>query len=107
MLFYSPQNRDRALDLMKDTDENRQVNQTINRDLQRFDLNPELAKFNFPTMVITGRFDMNVAAVVAYKIHNEIPGSQFVVFDKSGHMPFYEEPDKFIEVVNGFLGESR
>ena len=103
MLFYSPENRDRALTLMKDTDENRQVNQTVNRDLQRFDLNPELPKFSFPTIVMTGRFDMNVAPVVAYKIHNAIPRSQFVVFERSGHMPFYEEPDKFIEVVNSFL----
>jgi proline iminopeptidase len=103
MLFYSPENRDRALAEMKDTDENRAVNQAINRDIQRFDLNPELPKFRFPTIVMTGRFDMNVAAVVAYKIHNEIPGSQFVVFDRSGHMPFYEEPDKFIQTVNSFL----
>jgi proline iminopeptidase len=103
MLFYSPENRDRALAEMKDTDENRAVNQAINRDIQRFDLNPELPKFRFPTIVMTGRFDMNVAAVVAYKIHNEIPGSQFVVFDRSGHMPFFEEPDKFIQTVNSFL----
>lgn len=105
MLFYSPENRERALDLMKDTDENRQVNQTINRDLQRFDLNPELPKFHFPTIVMTGRFDMNVAPVVAYKIHKAIPGSQFVVFDRSGHMPFFEEPQKFIETVNAFLAQ--
>ncbi len=104
MLFYSPENRERALDEMKDTDENRQVNQAIGRDLQRFDLNPELPKFHFPTIVMTGRFDMNVGAVVAYKIHKAIPGSQFVVFDRSGHMPFFEEPQKFIETVNTFLG---
>jgi proline iminopeptidase len=103
MLFYLPENRDRALAMMKDVDENRQVNQTVNRDLQRFDLNPELPKFNFPTIVMTGRFDMNVAPAVAYKIHQAIPRSQFVVFERSGHMPFYEEPEKFIEVVNSFL----
>lgn len=103
MLFYSPENRASALAMMKDVDENRQVNQTINRDLQRFDLNPELPKFTFPTMVMTGRFDMNVAPVIAYKIHQAIPHSQFTVFERSGHMPFYEEPEKFIEVVNSFL----
>lgn len=103
MLFYSPENRDRAMAMMKDVDENRQVNQTVNRDLQRFDLNPELPKFTFPTIVMTGRFDMNVAPVVAYKIHQAIPHSQLIVFERSGHMPFYEEPEKFIEVVNSFL----
>ena len=103
MLFYSPEKRDAALADMKDVDENREVNQMIGRDLQRYDLNPELAKFHFPTTVITGRYDINVAPVVAYKTHKAIAGSTFVVFDRSGHMPFYEEPDKFLQVVNTAL----
>ena len=103
MLFYSPEKRDAALARMMDTDENREVNQSIGRDLQHFDLNPELPKFHFPTVVMTGRYDMNVASIVAYKIHKAIAGSKFVVFDRSGHMPFYEEPDKFVETVETFL----
>jgi pimeloyl-ACP methyl ester carboxylesterase len=42
----------------------------------RFDLNPELHKFNLPTLVITGRYDMNVAPLVAYKIHQVIAGDR-------------------------------
>lgn len=107
MLFYSPEKRDAALAQMKDVDENREVNQSINRDLQRFDLNPELGKFHFPTVVMTGRYDINVAPVVAYKIHKAITGSTFVVFDRSGHMPFYEEPEKFVGAVQSFLSGQR
>jgi proline iminopeptidase len=103
MLFYSPEKRDAALAKMADVDENVEVNETIEHDLERFDLNPELAKYNFPTMVMTGRYDINVAPVVAYKIHKAIPGSQFVVFDQSGHLPFYEEPEKFLRSVESFL----
>ena len=103
MLFYSPEKRDAALAKMTDVAVNVEVNETIVHDLERFDLNPELAKYNFPTMVMTGRYDMNVAPVVAYKIHKAIPGSQFVVFDQSGHLPFYEEPDKFVQSVESFL----
>lgn len=80
-----------------------EVNQAIEHDLAGFDLNPELPKYKFPAIVMTGRYDMNVAPVVAYKIHQAIPGSQFVVFDRSGHLPFYEEPDKFLRAVEGFL----
>ncbi len=107
MLFYSPEKRDAALAEMSEVSENREVNQAINRDIQKFDLNPEIQKFRFPTLVITGRFDMNVAPVCAYRIHKQIPGSQFAVFDKSGHMPFYEEPDKFVAAVDGFLAQGR
>lgn len=103
MLFYSPEKRDAALAKMADVDENRAVNQSINRDLQRFDLNPELPKFHFPTAVLTGRYDINVAPVVAYKIHKAIQGSTFVVFPRSGHMPFYEEPEQFIQTIQSFL----
>ena len=54
-------------------------------------------------LVITGRYDMNVAPLVAYRIHNEIPGSRFVVFEKSSHLPFTEEPDAFIRTIEEFL----
>lgn len=107
MLFYSPEKRDAALAKMQDVDENREVNHAIGTDLRRFDLNPELSKFHFPTLVITGRYDMNVAAVVAYKIHKAIAGSTFVVFGQSGHMPFYEEQDKFVQTVQAFLGQQQ
>jgi proline iminopeptidase len=46
---------------------------------------------------------MNVAPVVAWKIHHAIPSSGFVVFERSSHMPFYEEPDRFRQVVEEFL----
>ena len=105
MLFYSPERRDAALAKMTDVDENREVNEKIFKDLERFDLNPELPKYRFPTMVMTGRYDINVAPVVAYKIHKAIAGSEFVVFDRSGHLPFYEEPEKFVKTVEGFLAK--
>jgi proline iminopeptidase len=105
MLFYSPERRDAALAKMDEGSEVPEVNEAINKDLERFDLNPELPKYRFPTMVMTGRFDINVAPVVAYKIHKAIAGSEFVVFDRSGHMPFYEEPEKFVQTVEGFLSK--
>jgi proline iminopeptidase len=103
MLLYSEQKRDAFLAHASDYHNDREVNRLVNQDLQRFDLNPELPKFKFPVIVLTGRYDMNVAPSTAYKIHKEIPGSQFVVFERSGHLPFYEEPEKFLEVVSKFL----
>jgi proline iminopeptidase len=103
MLCYSPEHRDEFVAKMASDKEYRDVNRLVNQDVARFDLNPEIAKFRFPVLVGTGRFDMNVAAVIAYRIHQAIPGSQFAVFDKSGHLPFFEEPERFVSVVNGFL----
>jgi proline iminopeptidase len=105
MLFYAPENRDAFLAFAgSNVKVNEKVNKALNADLARFDLGPELPKYRFPTLVITGRYDMNVAPATAWRIHQAIPGSRFVVFEKSGHLPFFEEPVKFAQVVGEFLG---
>ena len=37
------------------------------------------------------------------EIHRLIPGSELVIFEKSGHMPQVEEPEAFVRVVREFL----
>lgn len=106
-LFYSPEKRDAFIAQIQPGVFTKPVNEAVEHDVQRFDLNPELRKFKFPTLVITGRYDINVAPSVAYKIHKAIPGSQFVVFEKSGHLPFYEEPEAFVRAVEAFLAAGR
>ncbi len=103
MIFYSPANRDAFLARSSAFVYRQKVNKAVWSDLQRFDLNPELPKFKFPTLVVTGRYDFNVAPSVAWGIHKAIPGSELAVFEKSGHLPFCEEPDAFLKRVEGFL----
>jgi len=103
MLFYSPEKRDSFVAQLSANVYNKDVNAKVEADLARFDLHPELRKFRFPTLVVTGRHDMNVAPLVAYRIHRDISGSTFAVFERSGHLPFYEEPDLFVRVVHEFL----
>jgi pimeloyl-ACP methyl ester carboxylesterase len=38
-------------------------------------------------------------------MHKAIPGSQFVAFERSGHLPFFEEPQAFTRVVEEFLSQ--
>jgi len=106
-LFYSPEKRDAFLPQVGADAYTRSVNEAVEHDLERFDLNPEIRKFKFPALVITGRYDINVAPSVAYKMHKAIPGSQFAVFEKSGHLPFFEEPEAFVRTLEKFLGPSR
>ena len=106
-LFYAPEKRDAFIAQVGAGVYNKAVNELVDHDVQRFDLNPELRKFKFPTLVITGRYDINVAPSVAYKMHKAIAGSQFAVFEKSGHLPFFEEPEAFVRTLDAFLGTSR
>jgi proline iminopeptidase len=103
MLFYSAEKRDAFVKNMPPNAFNKEVNEAVSRDMARFDLNPEIRKFKFPVLVVSGRYDINVAPSVAYKIHQAIPASRFTVFERSGHIPFYEEPEDFARVTEAFL----
>jgi proline iminopeptidase len=105
MLFYSEANRNAYLAGVKDLDSVPQVSAAVQKATKTLDLTPQLPKFNFPTMVITGRYDMNVTPVTAWNIYKAIPRAKFVVFAKSGHLPSYEEPDKYVQVVEEFLSQ--
>ncbi len=105
MLFYSEENRDAYLAGAKDLGATPKVGAAVQKATRTLDLTAELPKFKFPTMVITGRYDMNVTPVTAWNIYKAIPGAKFVVFEKSGHLPSYEEPDKYVKVVDAFLSE--
>ena len=105
MLFYSPEVKEAFLARSGSFVYRQKVNKAVWNDLQRFDLNPELPKFKFPTLVVTGRYDFNVAPSVAWAIHNAIPGSEMAVFEKSGHLPFCEERDAFLKRVGAFLSK--
>jgi proline iminopeptidase len=105
MLCLSIEKRDALLAAIGTAEFHPYINQTLWNDAQRFDLNPEIQKFRQPVLVITGRYDINVAPSVAYAIHKAVPNSRFVVFERSGHLPFYEEPDAFTNLVDHFLSE--
>jgi proline iminopeptidase len=105
MLFYSEQNRDAYLAGAKDLGATPQTGAAVQKATRTLDLTAALPKFNFPTLVITGRYDMNVTPLTAWNIYKAIPGAKFVVFEKSGHLPSYEEPDKYVQVVNQFLNQ--
>jgi len=103
MIFYSPEHRDAFVSQAAKIHYNHYQSGHLSRDLAKLDLTPSLASFQFPTLVVTGRYDMNVAPLTAYRMHQAIPGSHFVVFERSSHIPFYEEPEAFVAAVEGFL----
>ena len=104
MLFVSEAKRDEFMSRASSYKYTRSINEALNADLGKFDMWPALAAFRMPTLVATGRYDINVAPSTAWKIHKAIAGSRWVVFEKSGHLPYFEEPEKFVTTVNDFLG---
>ena len=104
MLCLSAEKRDEYRSRSAEYHYTRSVNETLNSELNKIDMWPALPSLTMPTIVMTGRYDINVAPSTAWKIHQAIPNSGWEVFEKSGHLPYLEEPEKFVKVVEGFLG---
>jgi proline iminopeptidase len=102
-MFYSTEMRDAYLTHMGDLGFEPAVGAAVQRATENLDLTAKLPGIHFPTLVITGRYDMNVAPLTAWRIAHAIPGAQLVFFEKSGHLPAYEEPDKYLQTLESFL----
>lgn len=67
----------------------------------RPDATPQLARFDFPTLVVSGQQDAIVPAGEAEAMARAIPAAKLVCCRRSGHMPMVEEP----EIVSNSLVE--
>jgi len=105
MIFYSPEKRDAYISRMGDLGFEPAIGEAVAKATADLNLTSKLAGFKFPTLVINGRYDMNVAPLTAWRLAHAIPGAKAVFFEQSGHLPAYEEPEKYIEVLEGFLNE--
>lgn len=103
-IFYSPDNAAQFLKQLGNAHFNRFQHKQLSKEMGATDLSAGVRALKVPTLVLTGRYDMNVAPLTAFRIHQMIPGSQFGMFERSSHMPFYEEGDKFGAVLAAFLG---
>ena len=55
-----------------------------------------------PTLLLSGRYDEATPACVQ-PFFDGIPDVRWEIFEESSHMPFVEERDRYMSVVNGFL----
>ncbi len=104
--FYSPELADKYLNGIKDLGLNPTTGKQVSKAAESLDLSPQLTTIHVPTLILTGRFDVNVAPLTAWRMVKAIPGAQFHVFEHSGHLPSYEEPEAYLTVLNAFLGST-
>ncbi|CAJ0553412.1 Ff.00g119240.m01.CDS01 [Fusarium sp. VM40] len=71
----------------------------------RFDVRGRLGEIKVPTLVLVGRLDVICPFEESDMISKGIPHSELVVFEKSAHNPATDEPEKFQEVLSGFLAK--
>lgn len=71
----------------------------------QIDLVPRLGEIDAPTLLLAGRHDWICPPEPCLDQLSEIPRSTKRVFEESGHCPFIEEADAFIDVVGSWLSE--
>jgi L-proline amide hydrolase len=70
--------------------------------LKTWDITERLHEISTPTLLVSGRHDEATPHIVE-QIESRIPGAQWRLFEQSSHMPHVEEPEAFLEAVEGFL----
>jgi pimeloyl-ACP methyl ester carboxylesterase len=60
-----------------------------------------------PVQLIWGSQDSVIPVSHAQMAHSAMPGSLLEVFDGSGHFPFHDDPDRFVECVEKFIDATK
>jgi proline iminopeptidase len=71
--------------------------------LEGWDLTPCLGAITAPTLILVGEDDFICPPSRAKIMHERIPDSELVVFERSGHFAHAEEPEAFFDAVRGWL----
>lgn len=78
----------------------------IDGNLKSVEYTDRLSTITVPTLITVGDHD-ECAPSLSEEMHQKITGSKLVIFPKSGHMTFVDQPNLFISTVNGFLNPSK
>jgi haloalkane dehalogenase len=62
-----------------------------------------LAEMALPTLILWGGGDRFASVRMAHRFHDEIPGSELVVFDEAGHFVWEDEPERTTAALVDFL----
>ena len=62
-----------------------------------------LGEIRAPTLIIAGGDDVIYPPADAEVLHRGIAGSELVVFERSGHHPYVEEPEAFVNALRGWI----
>jgi proline iminopeptidase len=103
-LYFAHWDADRGEEMIKRGKDNPEVaSHMFRHEIPKFDVRSQLRAMTMPTLVIAGRHDWVTPVGESELIAAAIPGSELVVFEESGHMPFIEEQAGFVAAVRRFI----
>ena len=75
----------------------------VGSDIGSFDYRRQLKNLRMPVLIYGGRYDRVAIPSMMVKFKIYCPQAQFVMFEKSGHNPQVEEPEKLFPTIEKFL----
>ncbi|MFZ1704931.1 MAG: alpha/beta hydrolase [Saprospiraceae bacterium] len=75
----------------------------VGNDIGNFDFRKQLIDLKMPILIYGGRYDRVAVPSMMVKYKNYCPQAQFIMFEKSGHNPQVEEPQKLFPIILEFL----
>lgn len=70
--------------------------------MRNWDVTNRLGEIKVPTLILVGRFD-ELPVELSQEMHKRIPRSKMIVLEKSSHFGMFEEEEKYLDAVYGFL----
>jgi len=71
-----------------------------------WDITVDMSSLRVPILVAHGRYDYISPYTMWNGIVDALPDATQHVFERSGHQPFFEEPERFVEVVRGWMART-
>jgi len=75
----------------------------VGNDIGNFDFRKQLKDLKMPILIIAGRYDRVAVPRMMVKYKAYCPQAKFVMFEKSGHNPQVEEPEKEFPIIVDFM----
>jgi proline iminopeptidase len=72
-------------------------------ELEGYNVIPRLSEIRAPTLILAGEDDFVCPPSKARLLHEGIPNSEMVIFENSGHLPYFEEPEAFFKTVRDWI----
>jgi len=69
-----------------------------------YDVREALRTLDIPTLITVGRHDWITPVAASEELHELLPDSKLVIFEKSGHSPQKEQKEEWLAAVREFLG---
>jgi proline iminopeptidase len=75
----------------------------VGNDIGNFDFRTQLKQLKMPVLIYAGRYDRVAVPAMMVQYKQYCPQAQFVMFERSGHNPQVEEPEKLFPLLDQFL----